>query len=132
MFPRKRFKRAPKFAFFQRGQSMVFVKNGDFCMVFFMQNGSRKKFFMKFERENENFFDYKDIDFKKPQNLHFSKGVNPWFLSKIEIFPSFFCRKWIQKMRLVKLQKRAFLDYKNIDLKKNPNLHFSKGVSAHA
>ena len=58
------------------------------CFVF-MQNGSRKKFFVKFERENENFFDCKDIDFKKPQNLHFSKVVNPWFLSKIEIFPSF-------------------------------------------
>ena len=55
-----------------------------------MQNGSRKNVFVKFERENENFFDYKDIDFKKPQNLRFSKGVNPWFLSKIEIFPSFF------------------------------------------
>ena len=66
-----------------------------FAWFVFMQNGSRKSFFMKFERENENFFDYKDIDFKKPQNLHFSKGVNPWFLSKIEIFPSFFCRKWI-------------------------------------
>ena len=61
-----------------------------FAWFVFMQNGWRKNFFMKFERENENFFDYKDIDFKKPQNLYFSKGVNPWFLSKIEIFPSFF------------------------------------------
>ena len=65
-------------------------------MVCFYAKWIEKKFFVKFERENENFFDYKDIDFKKPQNLHFSKGVNPWFLSKIEIFPSFFfCRKWI-------------------------------------
>ena len=59
-------------------------------MVCFYAKWIEKKFFVKFERENENFFDYKDIDFKKPQNLHFSKGVNPWFLSKIEIFPSFF------------------------------------------
>ena len=54
-----------------------------FAWFVFMQNGSRKKFFVKFERENENFFDYKDIDFKKPQNLHFSKGVSPWCLPKI-------------------------------------------------
>ena len=32
-------------------------------------------------RRKESFSDYKNIDFKKPQNLHFSKGVSPWFLS---------------------------------------------------
>ena len=68
-----------------------------FAWFVFMQNGSRKNFFMKFERENENFFDYKDIDFKKPQNLHFSKGVNPWFLSKIEIFRLFFVENGSRK-----------------------------------
>ena len=28
------------------------------------------------------FLAMKNIDFKKAQNLHFSKGVSPWFLSK--------------------------------------------------
>lgn len=32
--------------------------------------------------------DYKQLDLRIPVslNLHFSKGVSPWFLSKIEIF----------------------------------------------
>ena len=29
------------------------------------------------------FLDYKNIDLKKSQNLHFSMGVGPWFWSKI-------------------------------------------------
>ena len=104
-----------------------------FAWFVFMQNGWRKNFFVKFERENENFFDYKDIDFKKPQNLHFSKGVNPWFLSKIEIFPSFFLQKMDLENAFGKVVEREpFQTIKKSILKKNPNLHFSKGVSAHA
>ena len=33
-------------------------------------------------RRKESFSDYKNVDFKNPQNLHFSKGVSPWFLSE--------------------------------------------------
>ena len=29
------------------------------------------------------------IDLKEPQSFRFSNGVSPWFLSEIEIFPSF-------------------------------------------
>ena len=32
------------------------------------------------------FVDYKNIDLKKSQNLHFFKGDGPWFFSKIMIF----------------------------------------------
>ena len=65
-------------------------------MVCFYAKWMEKIFFFEvLDRKGRLFFYYKDIDFKKPQNLHFSKGVNLWFLSKIEIFPSFFCRKWI-------------------------------------
>ena len=46
-----------------------------------------------------------NIDFKKGQNLHFSIGVNLWFLSKLFgfVFAIFYFNvKWINKNRLVK------------------------------
>ena len=36
----------------------------------------------KFWKENEDFFVYKIIDLISPLNLHFSKGVSPWFFFK--------------------------------------------------
>ena len=50
------------------------------CLVL-MQNGSRTSVSGEDLRRKESFSDYKNIDFKKPQNLHFSKEVSPWFLS---------------------------------------------------
>ena len=41
------------------------------------------------ERENA-FLSYKNKKFKKSKNGHFSKGVNPWFLSKNGLFSNFF------------------------------------------
>ena len=41
-----------------------------------------KKGLVKFFKEKENFLQYKNIDLKKLQNLHFSKGVSQWFFVK--------------------------------------------------
>ena len=35
------------------------------------------------------FLGYKNKKFKNSKNWHFSKGVNPWYLSKIEHFSIF-------------------------------------------
>ena len=43
------------------------------------------------ERKNA-FLEYKNKKFKKWKNWHFSKGVNPWFLSKNGHFSNFFLR----------------------------------------
>ena len=60
-----------------------FSKNWDFvCFVFFHAEFIEKRHSVKFEKENEEFFDYKKIDLKRLQNLHFSKGVSRWFLFK--------------------------------------------------
>ena len=50
----------------------------------------------------EAFIDYKNIDLEKTQNLHFSKVVRRWFLSKMATF-SIFCfnEKWIKEMVLI-------------------------------
>ena len=44
---------------------------------------AEKIFLWSLREKMKTFFDYKDIDFKKPHNLHFSKGVSPWCLPKI-------------------------------------------------
>ena len=66
------------------------------------------------------FLDYRNIDLKKPQNLHLSKGVSPWFWPNYEISLSLLLAK-IGKENIfgnVLDRKRAFLNYKNIDLQK--------------
>ena len=73
-----RFQRSPKFAF------LVFVKKLRFLHVFFYAECIEKKVF----GSSNSFLDQNNIDFKDPPNLYFSKGISPWFLSKIEIFPS--------------------------------------------
>ena len=46
----------------------------------------------------EGFFDFQNIDLQKTQNLHFLKGVSPWFLSTNENFSFFsFKEKFMKK-----------------------------------
>ena len=73
------------------------------------------------------FLDYKDINTNRLQTLHFSKGVSPWFWSKIGHFFDFFFLGKIGREKLFSNfldRKIAFLDYKNINIKKSENLHF--------
>ena len=45
-------------------------------------------FFYDIQKKNA-FLSYKNKKFKKSKNLHFSKGVNPWFWSKNVHFSNF-------------------------------------------
>ena len=51
----------------------------------------QEKVFGEVLERKDAFLGYKNIDLKKPLNLHFSKGVSPWFFlkKKMEVFPSF-------------------------------------------
>jgi len=68
-----------------------------FHLLFFSKMDKEKVFSKVLERK-ETFLDYKNIGSRNPQNLHFSKGVSKWFLSKNRDF-SIFCiyAKWIKK-----------------------------------
>ena len=62
--------------------------------TFFLGNiGQENVFYDILERENA-FLGYKNKKFKKSKNWHFSKRVNPWFWSKMAIFPTFFFRHY--------------------------------------
>ena len=68
---------------------MVLLQKWPFFQLFFLANlGQENVFYDILERKN-TFLRYKNKKFKKSKNWHFSKRVNPWFLSKMAIFPTF-------------------------------------------
>ena len=69
---------------------MVFVQKWPFFQLLFLGNvGKENVFYDILERKNA-FLGYKNKKFKKLKNWHFSKGVNPWFLSKTGHFSNFY------------------------------------------
>ena len=111
---------------------MVLVKIWPFFNLFFCDNiGQENVFYDILERKNV-FLRYKNNNFKKSKNWHFSKGVNPWFWSKNGHFSNFFFLGNIGQENVfydILERKNAFLGYKNKKFKKWKNCHFSKGVS---
>ena len=62
--------------------------------------------FSEASERKEALLDHKNVPLKNNQNLHFFKGVSPWFLSKIGDFLIFsFYAKWIKRKCLVKFPK---------------------------
>ena len=76
--------RVSKFAFFQRGQAMVLVRNVNFFILLNQMKQVKKVFGDQLDRKSV-FLDYKSIDLGQSQILHFCKGVivHIWFWSKI-------------------------------------------------
>ena len=69
---------------------MVLVQKWSFFRLFFLANiGKENVFYDILERRNP-FLGYKIKKFKKTKKWQFSKGVNPWFGSKIAHFSNFF------------------------------------------
>ena len=92
--------------------------------------GQENIFYDILERKN-GFLGYKNKKLKKSKNWHFSKGVNPWFLSKTGHLSKFFFSGNVGQAIVfyeIQDQKNACLGYKNKKLKKSKNWHFSKGV----
>ena len=112
---------------------MVLVKNWPFFHVFFKGNiGQENVFYDILERKNA-FLGYKNKKFKKWKNCHFSKGVSPWFWSKIGLSSIFFFKGYMGQENVfydILERKIAFLGYKNKKFKKSKNCCFSKGVHA--
>ena len=106
-------------------------KNGHFSNFFFLRNiGQEKVFYDILEGENA-FPGYKNENWKKLQNWHFFKGVNPSFWSKNGHFSNFFFLGNIGQENVfydILQQKNAFLGYENEKSKKSKNWYFSKGV----
>ena len=111
---------------------MVWAQKCPFYELFFLSKIGQKNSFNDILERKNAFLSYKNKKFKKSKNWHFSKGVNPWFWSKIGHFSNFFFLGNIDKENVsydILERKNAFLGYKNKKFKKSKNWHFSQGVN---
>ena len=111
---------------------MVLVQKWPFFQVFFFRQYRPENVFYDILERKNAFLGYKNKKFKKSKNWHFSKGVNPWFCSKICHFSVFsFLGNIGQKNVFYDIleRKNVFLGNKNKKFKKSKNWHFSKGVN---
>ena len=122
-----------KNAHFSKGVNPSFwSRNGRFSnFVFLGLIGHENVFYDILEWKNV-FLSYKNKNFNKSKNCHFSKGVNPWFWSKNGHFCNFVFLGNIGQENLfydILERKNVFLSYKNKNFNKSKNWHFSEGVN---
>ena len=65
------------------GLSMVLAKINKFLYLFMLGKTGQEKEFCNFLDRNLAFVDSKNNDLKESKNLHFSRGVSPWFCPKL-------------------------------------------------
>ena len=88
-YKKKKFKQSKNGHFSKRVNPWFWSKNCHFSDFFFLGNiGLENVFYDILERKNA-FLGYRNKNFKKLKNWHFSKGVNPWFWSKNGHFSNF-------------------------------------------
>ena len=108
-------------------------KNGDFSNIFLLGNKGQENAFYDIQERKNAFLGYKNKNFKKSNNWHFSKGVNPSFWSKNGHFCNFFFLGHIGQKNVfsdILELKNSFLDYKNNKFKKSKKLtSFQTGLS---
>ena len=102
---------------------MVLVQKWPFFQLVFLGNIEQENVFYDILDRKNAFLGYKNKKFKKWKNLHFSKGVNPWFWSKNGHFSNFFLGNIGQENVCYDILKGkiAFLGYKNKKFKKSKN-----------
>ena len=93
-YKNKKFKKSKNWHFSKGVNPWFWSKNGHFCQLFFLGNIRHENVFDDILERKYAFLGYKNNNFQKSKNWHFSKGVNPWFWSKNAIFPTFFFRQY--------------------------------------
>ena len=69
---------------------MVLVQKWRFIQVIFLGNIGDENVFYDILEQKNTFLGYKNKKFKKSNNSHFSKEVNPWCWFKNDDFSNFF------------------------------------------
>ena len=111
---------------------MVLVQKWPFFQLFFLGNVAQENVFYDILERKNVFLSFKNKKSKKSKNWHFSKGVNPWFWSKMGFFFNFLFLGNIGQENVfhdILERKNALLSYKNDKLKKSKTWHFLKGVN---
>ena len=112
---------------------MVLVQKWPFFQTFFFTPYRPGKCLVRYSRTKKKaFLGYRNKKFKKSENWHFSKRVNPWFWSKNGHFSKFSFLGNISQENVfydILQRKISFLGYKNKKFKKSKKWHFSKEVN---
>ena len=131
-YKNKKFKKSKNWHFSKGVNQWFWSKNGySSNFIFFGNIGQENVFYDILERKNA-FLCYNNMNFEKSKNWHFSKGVNPWFLSKNGHFCNFFFLGNIGQENVlydILERKNAFLCYKNMKFEKAKKWRFSKEVN---
>ena len=80
-YKNKKFKKSKNWHF-PKGLTHGFRPKMAILQLFFLGNMGRQNVFYDILERKYAFLGYKNKNFKKLQNWHYSKGVNPWFWSK--------------------------------------------------
>ena len=111
---------------------MILVKNFEFTLSSFLFKIGLDKPFDYVQHRKQGFVDHKNGIRESCRNFHFSKGVNPWFWSKILKFSLslFFLKICLDKLYdYVRHRKQGFVVYKNDIRAKSKNCIFLKGLT---
>ena len=111
---------------------MVLVQKRPFFQTFFFLQYRPAKCLLRYFTKKNSFLGYKNKEFKKSKNWHFSKGVNPWFRSNNGYFSKLFFLGNIGQDNVfydILQRKNSFLGFKRKKMKKSKNWHFYKGVT---
>ena len=100
-FKNKKFKKSKNWHFFKGVNPWFWSKNGPF-LRFFLRIIDQENVFYDILGPKHAFLGLKNFKFKKSENWHFCKKVNPWFWSKSGHFSFFFL--------LIIYQENAFYD----------------------
>ena len=93
-YKNKKFKKSKNWDFSKEVNPWFWSKIGHFPIVFFLGNIGQENVFYDILERKKTFLGYKNKKFKKSKNWDFSRGVNPWFGSKLAIFLSFIFRQY--------------------------------------
>ena len=98
-----------------------------FFQLFFFSKYRPGNVFYDILKGNSAFLGYKNKEFKKSKNWHFSKGVNQWFWFKNDHLSNFYFLGNIGSENVfydILEGKNAFLGYKNKKFEKSKKLTF--------
>ena len=92
-YKNRKFRKSKKWHFSKRVNPWFGPKMAIFPTFFLAIIGQENVFYDILQRNNA-FLAYKNKNFKKSKNWHFSKGVNPCFGPKIAVLGTFFFRQY--------------------------------------
>ena len=89
-YKNKKFKKSKHWDFSKGVNPWFWFKNSLFFKLFFLGNIGQENEFCDILNQKNDFRGYKNTKFKKSKNWDFSKGVNPFFWSKISHYSNFY------------------------------------------